>query len=398
MNVGARLAGDQTLNRAQGALLQVRAPTGAAATIRLILLLLSCTLHADYQAGLDAYSHGDYTAAMAEWREVTDGPPTAVSPGIFVEAHYAVAMLYWQGYGVAQDFGQARHWLERAAGMNHAGAQAKLGFLYTDGKGVAQDHARAFEWFGKAARQGNVDALYNLGVSYLYGWGTAPDRTLAKQYLAAASALGDPAAEAALQDLLADTPAASVGAASAATEPSPVGPASSATGVGAGLAGDRAVDEDAATGLAGEKRQPAGSTARPAPTEPDAPVGARLAGDSPGPEKSLATPAPAEPDAVPVFLDETWIRAQNPQHYTIQVMALRSRESIEELMRDYEELAPFAVFTVQKGSKPLHVLLQGDYPDVESARLGKERFPRAIQQQDALWIRRFDMVQRLLEP
>ena len=79
-------------------------------------------------------------------------------------------------------------------------------------------------------------------------------------------------------------------------------------------------------------------------------------------------------------------------------MALRSRESVEKLMQDYEELAPFAVFTVQKGSKPLHVLLQGNYPDIESARLGKERFPSAIQKQDALWIRRFDMVQQLLEP
>jgi DamX protein len=95
--------------------------------------------------------------------------------------------------------------------------------------------------------------------------------------------------------------------------------------------------------------------------------------------------------------DETWIRAQDPQHFTIQVMALHSRDNVEDLMRKYSELAPFAVFTVQKGTKPLHVLLQGDYPDVESARAAKARFPREIQQQDALWIRRFDMVQRLLE-
>jgi septal ring-binding cell division protein DamX len=74
-------------------------------------------------------------------------------------------------------------------------------------------------------------------------------------------------------------------------------------------------------------------------------------------------------------------------------MALRSRDSVEELMRKYEELAPFAVFTVQKGTRPLHVLLQGDYPDVESARAAKARFPRKIHKQDALWIRRFDKVQ-----
>ena len=137
-----------------------RAPTAA-------LLLLTTALHADYQDGLDAYSYGDYATAMKEWRAVTNGPATAVSPPIYIEAHYAVAMLYWQGQGVAVDFRQAYAWLLKAADMGHAGAQAKLGFLYTDGKAVARDHQQAFEWFSKAAKGGNVDGLYNLGIFYL---------------------------------------------------------------------------------------------------------------------------------------------------------------------------------------------------------------------------------------
>ncbi|MGK2924340.1 MAG: hypothetical protein ACSLE2_01835, partial [Lysobacterales bacterium] len=249
--------------------------------------MLSFALHADYQTGLDAHAQGDYATAMTEWRDVTDGPPTAVSPGIFVETHYAVAMLYWEGRGVAQDFGQARHWLERAAGMNHAAAQVKLGFLYTDGKGVAQDHARAFEWFSKAAKQGNVDALYNLGVSYLYGWGTEPDATLAKQYLAAASALGDEAAEAALQGLLAAAPDA--GPASAGTEPVEI-PA------------DTVVAAEAKTAVIPEEAE----------------------------AKTAVIPEAAQP--LSGIHDETWILARDPEHYTLQVILLSSPDKLRALV------------------------------------------------------------------
>jgi len=335
---------------------------------------------ADYQTGLDAFSLGDYATAMTEWRAVTDGPATAVNPAIYVEAHYAVAMLYWQGQGVAQDYGRAREWLLKAARMNHAGAQAKLGYMYTDGVTVPQDYGQALEWFQQAARGGNVDGLYNLGIFYLYGWGVEQDATLAAQYLAAASAQGDPEAEEALQRVLAqirEEAPSRVPALEELPEPEaePVGelPEPTAESVGANSFAIRK------SHIANEF----------APTGQDEPSG-----------ESGKEFVPTENTAVeeePVLLDEEWIRAQNPQHYTIQVMALRSRDKVQEFMEDYKAFAPFAVFTVQKGSAPLHVMLQGSYPDVASARAAKERFPRQIQQQDALWIRRFEMVQRLLE-
>jgi hypothetical protein len=346
--------------------------------VAILLLLGAGVAAADYQDGLNAYTYGDYARAMTEWRAVTDGPATAVSPALYIEAHYAVAMLYWQGQGVAVDFRQAHDWLLKAADMGHAAAQARLGFLYTDGEAVARDHQQAFEWFSKAAKGGNVDGLYNLGIFYLYGWGVAQDTALAAQYLAAAAALGDEAAKQALPQVLeqieAESPEAVGGRLAADAEDIPESRAQSAL-----------PQDDAA---------------------PEA-VGGRSAADTEIAPESRAQSALPQEQSAPVredreqgslLLDESWIREQNPQHYTIQVVALRSRESVEELIRDYVEFAPFAVYTVQKGTRPLYVLLQGDYPDVESARLGKERFPRKIQRQDALWIRRFDMVQRLLEP
>ncbi len=168
-----------------------------------LLLLLSLPAAADYQAGLDAYHAGNYTTAMEQWQAVAAGSPHDETPTIYAEAHYAIAMLYWQGQGVAQDYQQAYDWLLKAADMNHAGAQAKLGYLYTDGSVVPQDFNKAFDYYGKAARQGDIDGQYNLGIFYLFGWGTERDTTMAKQYLAAASAQGDEAAEQALQRLLA---------------------------------------------------------------------------------------------------------------------------------------------------------------------------------------------------
>ena len=95
--------------------------------------------------------------------------------------------------------------------------------------------------------------------------------------------------------------------------------------------------------------------------------------------------------------DESWIREQDPNRYTIQVIALSSLPRLEALVRGVEDLGPFAYFVVQKSSKPLYVLLQGSYPDAKSARTAGARIPGAIQNQDELWIRRFDGVQASLE-
>ena len=227
-----------------------------------ILLLVPSLIHADYQTGLNAYANGDYKLAMQEWQAVVKQPPTAVNPAIYVETHYAIAKLYWQGQGVTRDYYKAYDWLLKAAKLGHAGAMAKLGYLYTDGITVQQDFNQAFEWYSKAARLGDVDGLYNLGIFYLNGWGTEQDTTMAKQYLAAASAQGDEAAEQALQQLLAtDEP---VGAASAATEAT--GPAEEpGSSVGAALAA-----------TASQENQ---SRLKPLPQEEVEPEGANLARD-----------------------------------------------------------------------------------------------------------------------
>jgi tetratricopeptide (TPR) repeat protein len=326
-----------------------------------LLLLPGEPAWPDYQDGLNAYSTGNYQQAMREWLEVVEGPADAVVPTIYSETHYAIAMLYWQGEGVTRDYYESRRWLLRAAELGHAGAMAKLGFMYTDGLTVDQDYAEAITWFRQAAEKGNADGLYNLGVFYLYGWGTEPDRTMAKQYLASASALGDLAAERALQTLLAEDDAA----AQALIVPDEA--------IVQGDETDLSISFDSGDGL----------------FQPEAE-------DTAVSQPSVEAPEPSDfvdQPPVPVVADEAWILEQDPDHYTIQVMALKSETVLREQIDGFERLAPYAIYRLSNDGDPLFVLVQGHYETVEDARAARDAFPRAVQRPENVWIRRFAKVQ-----
>lgn len=80
-----------------------------------------------------------------------------------------VAEVYKNGWGVAQDYGKAHRWYEKAAQHGNTDAMINLGRLYEQGLGVAQDHSKALEWFRKAIDAGNpyaridFDRLYEKG-------------------------------------------------------------------------------------------------------------------------------------------------------------------------------------------------------------------------------------------
>jgi hypothetical protein len=57
----------------------------------------------------------------------------------FVQAQYNLAIVYYQGEGVQQDYKQAAAWYRKAADQGYAGAQHNLGLMYYQGEGVQQD-------------------------------------------------------------------------------------------------------------------------------------------------------------------------------------------------------------------------------------------------------------------
>jgi hypothetical protein len=105
----------------------------------------------------------------------------------WVESQLALAEMYAEGRGVAQDASEAVRWYRAAAEQGHAEAQLRLGSRYDTGRGVVQDLAEALRWYRLAAEQGHADARFTLGSMYFEGRGVADDASEAERlYLLAA--------------------------------------------------------------------------------------------------------------------------------------------------------------------------------------------------------------------
>ena len=130
-----------------------------------VLVLSTAPAWADFQAGLTAYSKGDYAAALREWRPLAEQGDASAQSNLGV--------MYANGQGVTQDYGEAVKWYRKAVVQGDADAQYNLGVSYDKGQGVAQDDAEAVKWYRKAADQGVALAQYNLGNMYAGGQGVA---------------------------------------------------------------------------------------------------------------------------------------------------------------------------------------------------------------------------------
>ncbi len=257
-------------------------------------------------------------------------------------------MLYWTGQGVEQDTFEAAGWLHRAAGMDHAGAQAKLGYLYSSGQGVAQSDFEAFKWFQMAARQGDADAQYNLGVLYREGLGVPDDEEEAMKWFREAASNGD----AVSAEIVAQSDAES---------------------------------EPQITDL------PAVADVPLAPVDPPAVLTLTT--------EKIAQKPPVQAPVTPTASDigEEWIMQQDPTDYTIQVIALSQPEKLVVFLEQNPQWSPFAIYRQTRYEHPLWVLVQGAYPSVELARAAVRKFPTGFQKRENLWIRRFKMIQALVE-
>ena len=81
----------------------------------LSIVCLAAPTWADFQAGSEAYKHGDYATALREWRPLAEQGDAI--------AQFNLGYLYANGQGVPRDFVQARYWYEKAAAQGQADAQ-----------------------------------------------------------------------------------------------------------------------------------------------------------------------------------------------------------------------------------------------------------------------------------
>jgi TPR repeat protein len=109
----------------------------------------------------------------------------------YASEHY-LGLLYRDGKGVAQDYGEALQWFQKAVDAGSASAMRHLGLLYYEGEGVARDYDKAYQWYEKAADAGDRYAMYNVGFLYANGNGVAQDYVKARARFQKAVAAGDP--------------------------------------------------------------------------------------------------------------------------------------------------------------------------------------------------------------
>ena len=106
-------------------------------------------------------------------------------------AQNRLGLLFKEGAGVPQSYGQAKKWFEEAAKQGHTEAQVNLGTLYLNGDAPPQSTQMALFWFSRAAEQGDVPAFAKLGLMYDEAQGVPQDVIQAYMWLDLAATNGD---------------------------------------------------------------------------------------------------------------------------------------------------------------------------------------------------------------
>ena len=145
-------------------------------------LIAALPASADVKAGVDAWSRGDYKAAVDQWR----GPAVAGDP----DAEFNLGQAYKLGRGVPLDPAQAEDWFHKAAMKGHVQAEDNYGLA------LYQDHklADAVPWLQKSVDRGEPRAQLVLGTMLFNGDGVGRNYPRAYALMTRASAQGLPSA------------------------------------------------------------------------------------------------------------------------------------------------------------------------------------------------------------
>lgn len=145
--------------------------------------------HANVEEGIEAWSAGDYTRAVAEWR----GPAAAGD----ADALFNLAQAYRLGRGVEADIAKARELYAQAAQKGHAEAAGNFGLLlFQQG-----EKASAIPLIRDAADRGDARARYVLGLAHFNGDHVSRDWVRAYALLTLARGQGLSQAENALAQM-----------------------------------------------------------------------------------------------------------------------------------------------------------------------------------------------------
>ncbi|GMQ95955.1 MAG: hypothetical protein BMS9Abin14_437 [Gammaproteobacteria bacterium] len=310
------------------------------------------TAEEDYEAGKRAYLAGNYAEALQIWQPLGD------TGNKF--AQFSLGSLYFEGAGVDKDYAESVRWFQLAADQGYAPAEFNLGNAYKHGNGVEQDDLKAAEWWRKAAEQEFAPAQFNLGTQYYFGRGVPKDEEIAIRWYRRAAENGHEQAQRLFS--MTDTPANEVQA---------------------------STPEPAAASTTAASQTESTQTAVPAAAAATATSAAASAGSASAATPTAGTPAGGKSA-------ESWLLAQNPQDYTLQLLATQS----EDLMRAYLDknqfTEPVVYFAFQRDGKQWYAAVYGAYPGKPQAKSAVATLPPAASKNPP-WIRQFGGIQKLIK-
>lgn len=149
---------------------------------------------ADVKDGVDAWSRGDYKAAISQWR----GPAERGD----ADAQFNLAQAYKLGRGVDRDLAKAEDLFGKAAARGHLQASDNYGLLLFE----RGERARAMPFVKAAAGRGDPRARYLLGLAHFNGDLVEKDWVRAYALVSLAQQSGLPQAAPALAQMDAHVP------------------------------------------------------------------------------------------------------------------------------------------------------------------------------------------------
>jgi uncharacterized protein len=159
------------------------------AWVAAVAIMMSAPAYADVKAGVDAWSRGDYTAAITQWR------PLAINGD--ADAQFNLGQAYKLGRGVPVDLKLAEDWYRKAALQGHLQAEDNYGLiLFQNG-----DRQRALPYIEKSSARGEPRAQYVLGTALFNGDMVTKDWVRAYALMTRASASGLSPASASLAQM-----------------------------------------------------------------------------------------------------------------------------------------------------------------------------------------------------
>jgi TPR repeat protein len=345
--------------------------------VLLTLLVAIQAQAASFEEGRAAYLAGDYDKAI--------GILLPLAKQGNSKAQATVGIMYDYGHGVPQDRLKAIEWYEKAALQGVTAVQHQLGAKYFRGQGVSQDYQEAARWWRMAAESGLVESQYNMGLLHAKGQGVPQDYREAARWYRQAAEQGHGQAQYSLANLyaLGQGVRASYQQAAhwyrkAAHQGVPQAQYNLGILLEKGRGVERNLDEaiqwyrlaaERGLELAHQKLARLQHTASPSSSDPVAPVAGEIN-------------------------REAWIRAQNPEHFTLQLATAYSEQAIIELIKGQKE---GAYFKREDQGKTFYTAIYGVFESHDRAVRARSALPAALQK-SAPWVRKFAAVQKLIVP